>query len=83
MAGEVVMGVQVLWKGKTAHTRSPHCPVSESDVRLVIDTPLWAFNLMWWQGTACRECVPDPVLGLKHARKVGWPWWDESKVIEA
>ncbi len=62
--------MKLYWTGTTAHTR---CAKAET-AKLTTDTPLWAFNMMWWDGVVCRECVPEPVLSEAAADKVPWPW---------
>lgn len=62
--------VRLHWRGRQAHTV---CPLAET-ARLTTDTPLWAVNMMWWDGVICRDCVPDQILSKAHADKVPWPW---------
>lgn len=62
--------IKIHWRAGTAHTV---CPIA-AKCNLTTSVPLWAFNMMWWKGVVCRECVPDQILSKAHADKVPWPW---------
>ena len=60
----------VFWFKRKAHTRCP--AIAEPRAVRAVLPGLRFFNLLWWRGSVCAECVPDPI--LPEASVPPWPF---------